>query len=62
MKSTDKPTNIQVAVYLANQYRSKVTDKKLRAIAKMYNFKYQVLKRNYEGICKINDVFNNEQQ
>lgn len=57
MKSTGKPTNMQVAVYLANNYRSKVTDEKLRTIAKAYNFKYKVLKRNYEDVCKINEIF-----
>ena len=53
----DKPTNISVAIYLANNHREKMkSDEDFKKVAALYNMKWRVLKANFTTICDINDI------
>ncbi len=55
-----KPTNIAIAIYLANNYYDKMkSDDDFKKVAAIYNMKWRVLKRNFESVCMINALFDN---
>lgn len=49
-----------MALYLAENYREKITDEKLQNVAKEFNYRSRVLKKHYEFICSIKDIFEKE--
>lgn len=52
-----KPTNVAVAVYLAEKHREHMkSDDDFKKVASLYNMKWRVLKKNFDEICKINDM------
>ena len=60
MKTTEekKPSNFAVAIYLAENYRDKLkSDEDFKKVAAKFNFRWKVLKKHYEEVCAINDIF-----
>lgn len=56
----ERPQNFELAVYLANEHREKMTnDEAFKKIAAVYNMKWRILKRNFEYVCWVNDVIFN---
>lgn len=52
----ERPQNFELAVYLAEKHREKMTnDDAFKKIAGVYNMKWRVLKRNFEYVCWVND-------
>ena len=52
-----KPSNISIAVYIAEKFGPDVSDDKLREVAKVMNLKPNVLIKNYKNICLIASLF-----
>lgn len=58
MDKQKKPSNFAVAVLLAKNYREHMkSDEDFKKVAALYNMKWMVLKKNFEFVCKINDIF-----
>ena len=58
MDKQKKPSNFAVAVHLAKNYRERMkSDEDFKKVAALYNMKWSILKKNFESVCKINDIF-----
>lgn len=55
----ERPQNFKLAVYLAEKHREKMNnDDAFKKVARVYNMKWRVLKRNFEYVCTVNDAIN----
>lgn len=51
-----KPTNFGLALYLAENYRERMkSDEHFKKVARLYNMRWRVLKKNFEEFCWIID-------
>ena len=58
MDKQKKPSNFAVAVHLAKYFRERMkSDEDFKNVAALYNMKWMVLKKNFESVCEINDMF-----
>ena len=54
-----RPQNFELAVYLAENHREKMTnDDAFKKVAAVYNMQWRRLKRNFEYVCFVNDTIN----
>ena len=55
--SKNKPSNVQVAIYIADTKGENVSEEKLTEVATKLGYRAKDLIRNYKEIVKIRNIF-----